>query len=552
MSKREMKYGSLLTITFLTGILLGGTLPCIAQTTGSGVGNEEVIVVREYEAKIQDAQKINIQPNIPEVEEKKPTFSYSVPSKDYKDFSFEPNPLRPIALSKEKIEKYNTSLIKLGFGSQLTPLAELAYNDNKSKNLKFGIFYNHLSARGFKIKNQRFVDDEAGAYLRYFPKTIETGAAFTFRNYRTHFYSIDTMFADTSFTPKQVRQVFRNYDALVYIGNAQKNKYDINFRQSVQFNYLQETYGKANEWFVGGHSSLSKTFKQYHEVLADFNFDISRLKNDSLVLQRNLFRFSAGYGFDNDDWEARGKIGFAVDGKKVFLMADAYIEKRLYQHALIAYLGYQLRYDKNCLNSFAQTNNFILNSVEIKNSQVGDFGAGLKGTIVNFSYNLAFHVNHINQLPLFVSDTLDMRRFIVIYDTKVKIYNVHFEAGYNAKEWLRLSILGDYNFYQLNKELHPWQEPNLQVTFRAQYVWKNKIKAGIDLYGFTNSYAKLSGGQEAVIKGTGDLNLSLEYFMNKHLSFFGNLNNIAHQRYQRWYNYPSYGINGVVGGKYSF
>ena len=31
----------------------------------NGVANEEVIVVKEFEATIQDAQKVNIQPNIP-------------------------------------------------------------------------------------------------------------------------------------------------------------------------------------------------------------------------------------------------------------------------------------------------------------------------------------------------------------------------------------------------------------------------------------------------------------------------------------------------------
>lgn len=533
-------------------LMIAGTRYAVIAQTGSGVGNEEVIVVKEYEAKIQDAQKVSIQPNIPETEEKKQSFDYSVPSKDYKSFAFEPNPLKPISLSKEKVEKYNTSFVKVGFGSQIMPLAQLAYNDNKTKNLQFGIFYNHLSAREFKVRNQRFSDDEAGFYLRYYPKAFEVGTGFTFRNYRTHFYSIDTMFSDTAFKAKDVRQVFRNYDATVYFGNAQKNKSLIDFRQSVNFNYLQETYGKANEWFIGGTTAFGKTFKQHHAVVAGFNFDISRLKNDSLVLQRNIFRFDAGYSFDNDDWEALGKIGLAVNGSKVYLLADAHIEKRLYQHALIAYLGYHLRYDKNSLNSFAQNNQFIHNWADIQNSHVGDFGAGVKGTTGGFSYNTSFHLNHIDRMPLFVSDTNDMRRFVVVYDSAVKIFNVHLEAGYNVKEWLRFSVIGDYNFYQMTKELRPWHLPALNLTFRAQYIWQNKVKVGMDLFGITNSYAKLAGNSEAKIKGTADINLSLEYIMSKHVSFFGNLNNIANFRYQRWYNYPSYGINGMVGAKFSF
>lgn len=360
------------------------------------------------------------------------------------------------------------------------------------------------------------------------------------------------MYSDTAFKAKDIRQVFRNYDAQVYFRNAQKNKAGINFSQSVNFNYLQETYGKANEWFIGGTTMFSKGFKQNHAIVGDLNFDISRLKNDSLVLQRNIFRFGAAYTFDNDDWEALGRIGLAVNGSKVFLLADAHIEKRLYQHMLIAYAGYHLRYDKNSLNTFAQTNNFIHNWVDVKNSQVGDFGIGIKGTVTGWSYNVAFHLNHISNMALFVNDTMDMRRFRVVYDGNVKVFGIHFESGYNIKEWLRLSVIGDYNLYQMRDQMRPWHEPAFRGTFRAQYVWQNKVKVGLDVFGYTNSYARLANNQETVIKGTADLNLSLEYILSKHVAFFGSLNNIANMRYQRWYTYPSYGISGMVGAKFSF
>lgn len=535
-------------------LLLAAGLPALAAFAqdDKGVGNEQVIVVEQYKATIQDAQKVNIPPNIPEVEEKQPKLDYSVPNKDYKEFTFEANPLKPIGISAEKWERFNSSFIKLGIGSQLMPLAQLAYNDNKSKNIKFGILYNHLSAREFKIKNQRFSDDEAGAYFRYYPKTFEVGTGFNFHNYRTHFYSVDTSFSDTAFKAKDVRQVFRNYDGLIYFKNAQPNKFDIDFKQDVNFNYLQETYGKANEWFIAGNTDFRKGIEKVHNILVDFNFDISRLKNDSLTLQRNIFKLKIGYGFNNDDWKAHLRAGIALDGKKPVFIADVHLEKRLYQHSIIAYIDYQHRYEKNSLNSLIHTNNFVWNWATIKNTTNGDLGIGLKGTAQNLSYNLAFHFNHVVNMPLFVNDTNDMRRFNVVYDKDVLIFNGHAEAGYNVKEWLRLSVLADYNFYKLKVEKRAWHEPNFRLTFRGNYIWKNKVSLGLELYGITASYAKLAVGQEAKIKGTADLNISIEYLMNKHFSFFGTLNNIAHIKYQRWYGYPSYGINGVVGAKFSF
>ena len=187
----------------------------------------------------------------------------------------------------------------------------------------------------------------------------------------------------------------------------------------------------------------------------------------------------------------------------------------------------------------------------VRNTPVGDLTSGLKGTVQNFSYNVAFHFGHVDNMPLFVNDTLDTKRFVVIYD-KVRALGIHYEAGYNMKEWLRLSVVGDYNIFQLKNEARAWHEPNFKMTFRANYIWKNKIVVGLDLFGISSAYAKLAGGQEKKLKGTADLNLSLEYIMNKHISFFGNLNNIANIKYQRWNNYQSYGIIGWVGAKFSF
>ena len=126
--------------------------------------NDQVIIMKEYEAKVKDADKVSLSPNIPEEEDRTPKLAYKIPERDYKDIPFEPNALKPLGMSNDKLEKFNSSYIKFGFGSQLTPLAELMYNDNKSKKIKYGFYYDHLSQYGFHIKNQKYSDDKVGAY----------------------------------------------------------------------------------------------------------------------------------------------------------------------------------------------------------------------------------------------------------------------------------------------------------------------------------------------------------------------------------------------------
>ena len=139
-----------------------------------------------------------------------------------------------------------------------------------------------------------------------------------------------------------------------------------------------------------------------------------------------------------------------------------------------------------------------------------------------------------------------------MYDSNAIIYNAHFEAGYNAKEWLRFLLIGDYNDYHLKSNAQAWHMPALKATFRANYIWKDKISVTLDLYGITSSNTLLPENKVGKVNGTADLNVGAEYLFNKHLSFFATLNNIANIKYQQWYQYPSYGINGMIGGKFAF
>ena len=528
-----------------------------AQNKG-GIANQDVTVVKEYEATIQDAQKIDIPPNIPEVEETKPQLNYSVPQSEMNDFPFEVSPVRPIAMSKEKLERYNTSFIKLGLGSQLSPLAQLAYNDDKSKNTRFGLFYDHISMASWKDKLQRFSDDRLGLYVKHYFGAVEVGSSFTFRNYRTHFYGIDTAFygPDTSFTAKSVLQIFRTYNADVYLKNATKNKFNINYGQDLRFNYLQQTEasGKANEFYFAGTTNFDKTFAKYHTIYGLLNFDISRLKNDSLILNRVIVTPDVGYAYNNGDWKGNAQAGLAIDGGHIVFVTDIHLQKSIYKDNFIVYAGFDRRYQKNSLDSFLQVNNYIQNWVSIQNSAIDDFTAGIKGTVDNFSYNLSYNLMHVKNMAFFINDTNDVKRFLVIYDPSTWINNFHFEAGYNTKEWLRLLLFGDLNLYSTSVQARPWEDPLFKLTLRGNYVWKDKIVVGADLYALTSSFAyyRLVEGQQKKINGTADMNVDLEYLFNKHLSFFGTLNNIFGILYQIWNNYRSYGLNGMIGAKYAF
>jgi hypothetical protein len=510
--------------------------------------NDQVIIMKEYEAKVKDADKVSLSPNIPEEDDRTPKLTYKVPERDFKEITFEPNPPKPLGMSNDKLERFNSSYIKLGIGSQLTPLAELVYNDNKSKNIKYGFFYDHLSQYGFHIANQKYSDDKVGAYLHYTPGKVELSVGLQFHNLLTHFYGSP----DTTYSSSAIKQNLRDYDLNVGLKNSQKNKANIDYDAILRGNYMQETYGKGYEYFVNGKVDATYSFKKYHSVFAGFQTDISDYVPDSGSVVRDLFLNRVGYGFNNDDWKARAALTLAVDNGNVYALPDLYVEKRLYQHQLIAYAGWEIRFQKNSFKSLSETNNFVNSTLELKNTRISDVYGGLKGTISAFSYNIRGAYRSVSNMAFYYNDYFDQKRFYVSYDPSVSGFNGLIELGYNHKDNLRLLASLDINSYTASDNAKAWYEPLARFDIKGSYVIEKKIIVGADIYAFSSYYGFIAPDNIREIHGTVDANINLEYIFSKRVSFFGKLNNIAHQRYQVWANYQTYGINGLVGAKFSF
>ncbi len=511
--------------------------------------NDQVVILREYEGKVKDADKVSLAPNIPEDKESTPKLTYTVPQRDFKDIAFEPNPLKPLGMSADKLERYNSSYIRLGVGSQLTALADLMYNDhNKANTFRYGVFFHHLNEYGFHIKNQKYSDDNVGAYMKYFVSKLEFAAGFSFQNLHTHFYGSP----DTVYDGKAILQNLRNYDLNIGIKNSQKNKANVDYYALVRGNYFQETYGKGNEYFVNGKVGAAYNFMKFHSAFINFQGDVSSYNTAQSNLLRTLFYTNVGYAFNNDDWKAHAAFTLAVDNSTIYALPDLYIEKRLFEHKLILYAGWEIRLDKNSFQSLSATNNYINSIIDLKNTRVSDFYGGFKGTIEGFTYNLRFAYKDFSNMAFFYTNYFDTKRFYVAYDPNVKDFNALIELGYNFKQNFRLLWTTDINSYNESENQYAWYNPLLKTSFKASYIIEKKIIVGIDVYGFTDYHGFLGNTDILTVKGTADVNLNLEYLFNKRLSFFGYLNNIAHQRYQLWANYPVYGINGVVGAKFSF
>ena len=520
----------------------------------SNIGTEDITVSKEYEARIADAQKINVNPSISDVELPAPALSYSVPSK-LLELKYPAHSMRPYSIPKVTTEKYNSSYIKLGFGSQFSPLAEIVYINNDSENLKFGAFYKHLSAYG-KRENQKFMDNNVGAFVKYTMKKTELGANFNFEQDVDYFYGYNP--EDTTFKAKDVKHRVREIGGDIYIKNAMISDKNFDHKQLITASFANDNF-KVNEWFLNYKANFTKVMKNKHffNIMADI--DVSNYTPsapDRGDLEREVFQFGGDYTFNNDDWKLTAGLVAAIgdinDDQQFNIYPKLYTEKRLLKNFLVFYSGWSRRLQKNTYLNFAKENPFIKYDIMLENSRVEDRMAGFKGSVGEFSWNARFSNKVIKQMPLYVNDPLDMSRFNVIYDKNMTVINVNVEAGYDWNKKFRSLLSFDFMLYEPDEQAKAWHLPMINTNFSTSYLLKEKLLMRAELFGVAGAFARDLNGDAQKIKGMVDLNLGADYQFTKYLSFFAQLNNLANFKYQKWYNYPTFGFNAMVGVQFRY
>jgi outer membrane receptor protein involved in Fe transport len=133
---------------------------------------------------------------------------------------------------------------------------------------------------------------------------------------------------------------------------------------------------------------------------------------------------------------------------------------------------------------------------------------------------------------------------------------------FQMKEKFKIDLIGRYFSYSLKNNIFAWNLPQMQIILRGQYNIFDKFILNVDvnLEGWRRAMVYTAGknvfeenGQFGLKLGfLADANIGFEYRYNKRISMFLNFNNVAAQRYKRWYNYPVQGFQAMLGATFRF
>jgi hypothetical protein len=494
---------------------------------------------------------------------KKPDFQYNLPTKRYVT-SFVPDTINPAKLSSEPLTKLYRTYARVGVGNYGTLYGQINVMSLRSKKGAYGLRLQHHSAKGpeeVQSEYSGFSTQKANIWGTTFFGKHSLSAGFDYNRRKVSYFG--SVNPENIFTENFSSQWYNLYQAETKLKSYYRDSSAINHQIDAHYYFMNDRYKVGENNFLLTANAGRYLNKEYIDALFETDYNRTHGEQDTVV--NSIVRFTPRFTVHTPKFDARIGVGLhfqAGDEKLTLVYPQAYFSYNIINNIITPYVALSGGLERNSYRSFTEINPFIINSSAfgLRNTQRRyELSAGIRGSLSSeISYDAKVKLYELRNAPFFVntSEPVDIFRnkFMIVYDD-VEVVQVHGELSWQRFEKIRVLAVGDYFKYSMTNEARPWHTPALRLALTSQYNLRDKILAGASVYYLSGQYAKLINGSqfsEVTLDGLVDVNLNFEYRYTKFLSLYANFNNIAAQRYQRWYGYPTQRFNFVAGLSYTF
>ncbi len=553
---------------------------CFSQDTGL---NKELILVRPYEPSVSDAQKISTLPSLNDTFRVKPAFEPVIRSRRI-DTRFEVDPISAAKLQPLPQPKLYHAYVKVGLGTNINPLAEVAINSVRNKEYAWGALLNYNASYGkVKLDNKERVfagygDSGAKLFGQKFFRSSYLYGDLGVSGQTVYNYGYDTKNIDTTFVKGDIRKRYTFADANLGIRSSQFKTDELNYNVQMGYQYAHNKLDNIYQYDDTG-IPINKEDIKYNENAINLNAQLDNNmfggnvdfivynRSNAFDSLRNNFAVGLNPWFIMDNDSIRLEVGMRIaaykegDGNMQYkIYPKVEFQFTLLKDIFIPFVGIDGNLKTNTYRSLIKENPFITPglAVPITNTKLQIY-AGLKGSLTTkLSYYLRVDFTTSDKEHFFVNDTAysKAQNYFTVITDDLNAFKFSGELYFNPVESLEFGFKVNYTSYQPSVEKYAWHRPSFVSEFLAKYNLQNKILVNFGLIGMGKRYAKTFDDPEDgdgfnVLKSVVDINLGVEYRYTKSLSFFLKLNNLTGAKYYRWNYYPSQRFNAMVGFTYS-
>lgn len=540
------------------------------------LGRLELQVRERYEARVSEAEKISELPELRDTSTRKLPVNYSTLTRSL-NFTFRPEPLKPVRIAKTEVEQWPRYSADLGWGLYTSPWLRLQAVSGRNSKWQWAATGEHNSTRGGirdLVRDNWGADKTSlGGRLKYMWRDYSLAQSLGFSTRGASYYGLplNTPYTDTLSFPEEVNRNRVNLldwnTSVVHTGNGESNfrRADLSYHfLNDRYNSLENRLGIITRWVLP---------IQKEKVLIDADMDFFRTNLDSLVKEDRSFfqvslapriqsrwedlRFSFGLRFvSNTAWSSAAN----EPGGSFYTWPHLNAEYDVVPGVLRAHAGFDGEVFNHSYRSLQERNLLLSPALDLRPEIRTKLNAGLDGklsSLIGFTLNgrYIFH----ESMPLFYRNPeyyyLPDHGLGVVYDN---ISEFRLEGGleFVLNKW-DLKLNAAMMSYDTDLMAEAWYLPGFTAGAEASGWIKQKIGWEVDLNYVGNRTAfdpelepTLRIPQSSRLTGYLDAGLGLTYRYNNNLSGFLRGYNLLNNPYDLYLGYPVQGIQFMLGASY--
>jgi len=551
-----------LSIIFILSISFG----IHAQQAKDSVKTEVVEVSRSFTPKVQDAHKLDINPEAAQIPEKKIPVKYQIQSIPVAStFSPEKGGMANFNVGVTKSNSYK-SYVSLAGGNYVDIEGNAFVYYPVTKKLGSALRLEHYSSQGSKtdeidylpydkthadvlfnyasdksewnmdlgyLARQTQLNLNPNPIVPHTPAVIENKEKLSHNNF---LIDLNGRFKESYFKSMKL-----NYNSYWDIYNNNENK--LNFLSKLQFpiGSLNLNMGLQADLVSGDVGKNNQLDMGIDENISYKNMDFGILPAIQIENDNIIFNLGAKIYYQNQD-TLYNKIQF---------MPDVNINLNLIYEKLSIYAGVTGEMKQNSYATHTEKNPYLVANTNILPGRVPyNIYGGINGAFSSaFSYEIKLGYKKINNYAFYISNNMPFANYQMLYDDMSQSYfKTAFNIGVGKKLDLKLKL-----DYRQNNPDHLQKAINLpDYEFASILDFHPTEKLHFDVILKNIGNRSFTGFDSDILPGFTDLNLGIRYQVNEQFTGFLKGYNLLNNNYQKYYAYPVQKVQILGGIAYKF
>ena len=513
-------------------------------------------ITSSFKPVLRDAVKINFSAAPPAVDTGRPRLSYTIPAQ-YLFLSYQPGEMKPVALQRDTLNPWvNSNYIKVGVGSVIAPFVRTGFSFGDGKTSFLNAFVNYDNSKGSLPFQKASVTGIKLDGTFKTPSNLEWNAGLGYKGDIHYWYGYQP--DSLKFTSDQLRMNFQTVSWHLSLRNTVPTEFGLLYHPTFKVSYFTDALNpKGTEANSVLDLPLEKLIGKEYAIDLGFTADLTHysLPSRSAAQNNNVYLVKPGFVIKNDNLFLQLAVTPSWDNGSFYLLPNFLMDLSTSDQRFSIQAGFIGYYDKGSYQRFESINPWLAQPDSLLNTRTQEVYGGFKGSISNhFSYAAKIGILNYHNMPLFVNDTLNGGKdFVIRYEKSMQALQIHGELSYVQGQDLEITAsLNLMDYHNLRTEPKAWGM--LPVEFNTHFRWQafKDVFVNLDLFAFKGAPYRVPSGAAFHGDNGVDMNAGMEFRIARQLDLWFQMNNIFSDKYQRWHQYPVYGI-GVLGGiVYSF